>query len=280
MPRRWTSIALATALAGFAGCTYSNMPTAPPAAGYSGDDVSGGEPATSRRLAEPNVSAPPPDASLGDGEDASADGETDAIAIDAAFDVDGRVPQNHVASAVACPAGRGSIAPYCSLDAGVAPPSLQCVNDSDCTAGANGRCEYTFGSYPLEAGASPTSVLYCTTLCSYDACASNADCASRTPCDCRTSSTDGTANVCLTGSNCAVDSDCGPGGFCSPSAGELVNGGYASGPSQLRYFCHTPNDTCYDDGDCPRCAGCLGGGCEYDTTQAHWACSPAFHAIR
>jgi hypothetical protein len=97
------------------------------------------------------------------------------------------------------------------------------------------------------------------------------------------------ANSCETESNCRVDSDCGPRGYCSPSQVEAfcmcpsaalcgdsgascsANGkpvpcecGDACGHG---YFCHTRDDTCVDDSDCPD------GTCNYDTVVKRWTCA-------
>jgi hypothetical protein len=112
--------------------------------------------------------------------------------------------------------------------------------------GVNGRCL-------------PAPPINCNTACSYDECSSDSDCAN-VPCDCRGSANDSAANVCLVGSNCRVDSDCGVGGYCSPSG--------TAASCAIAYFCHTANDTCTDDGDCPD--GLL---CNYDPDTSAWACS-------
>ena len=174
-------------------------------------------------------------------------------------------------TACGCPDG-GSHAP-------VGPDASPCLcgacgQDSDCTAGTNGRCG--------EEG--PAAYL----ICSYDQCFADSDCEGGVPCTCR-----GTAarpNLCQTGSNCTVDADCGPGGYCSPS---LVNNACfcdstqpcsdAGGCSRVNgisvpcecgdtcahgYFCHTRCDACVDDSDC--------GGpatCNYDAVDQRWECN-------
>jgi hypothetical protein len=79
-------------------------------------------------------------------------------------------------------------------------------------------------------------------------------------CECRPSATSFAANICLTGSACRVDSDCSPNGYCSPSRFMQWCGS--------SYRCHTPEDQCLDDADCPATAG----GCNFDATAGHWVC--------
>jgi hypothetical protein len=160
-----------------------------------------------------------------------------------------RIPLNHRVSGETCPSARGagSINASCDYDSG---PPPECLHDSDCTAGTNGRCEI------------PSFVpVACATGCSYDECASDSDCPSGVPCDCRASASDPTANVCVTDSTCRVDGDCGSGGYCSPSAG------FGSFHCQTAYFCHNAKDTCVDDTDCG-----ASQKCQFDTTAGHWAC--------
>ena len=153
--------------------------------------------------------------------------------------------------------------------------------DSDCTDGPNGRCGQWI----------PPPVL----ACSYDACSKDSDCDGGVPCECRPSSASGAANVCQGGGNCRVDSDCGPCGYCSPSVldslcacmtAELCPDG---GPQCFEttpdggtfpvqcacgdkcghgYYCHTGDDGCVDDSDCP-----TGETCNYDRLSQRWDCS-------
>jgi hypothetical protein len=197
-----------------------------------------------------------------------------------------RLPLQHRAAGAACPGQRGAGGAGlngCTLDAG---STTQCVLDSECTAGVNGRCLGTAG--PV--------VAPCQSYCSYDVCSGDSDCPAREPCECRASASDLTANVCVTGSNCQVDSDCGPGGYCSPSqvgvlcfcpspalcgdaggCSEFVDGGWVQVPCSCGdacghgYFCHTCNDTCVDDSDCGG-----HGTCNYDTPNQRWSCSTCF----
>ncbi len=106
----------------------------------------------------------------------------------------------------ACPKERapGTYGQLCMIDGGV--KGTQCVRDSDCTQGINGRCL-----------ASPPPISPCGGFCSYDECFSDADCGGNVPCGCRSSASDSAANRCLPTSTCRLDADCGPGVYCSPS---------------------------------------------------------------
>jgi len=188
----------------------------------------------------------------------------------------GRVPMNHRAEhGPGCPQQRAPISPEASTcDAQDASSCGDCVQDSDCTQGDNGRCE----SFGTAYGS-----------CSYDECFQDADCKDGLPCDCRPTSASEAPNSCLQEGNCSVDSDCGPGGYCSPSALERcqclgialcgdsgdscsVNGvavpcscGDSCGHG---YYCHTRCDECVDDSDCGG-----QGTCSYDTLSLRWDCS-------
>ncbi len=200
-----------------------------------------------------------------------------------------RVPANHQSAGSSCPQQRATVSADASTgarqDAGVCG---ECAEDSDCTAGPNGRCEN-----------GPLACLGC----SYDACFVDSDCEGGVPCACRASAANLGPNECLAGSNCRVDADCGPNGYCSPSAltrcqclgtalcGDAGGGCYEAtagttpvgpppGPGWTPvpcscgdgcghgYFCHTRCDTCIDDTDC---AG--QGTCNYDEQRGRWDCS-------
>ena len=122
-------------------------------------------------------------------------------------------------------------------------PAHLCVQDSNCTAGTNGRCL--------------TRNLGGLALCSYDECFSDADCPANIPCKCRDSASSSAPNYCLAGSDCRVDSDCGPGNFCSPSPAWL----------DAPYYCHTASDTCMDDSDCMPLKSCA-----FDEQNGYWSC--------
>jgi hypothetical protein len=191
----------------------------------------------------------------------------------------GRAPRNHRAAGALCPAARGpaKLPDGCNPDAGMSPAGLaDCLRDTDCTAGSNGRCT------------SPPIFAICG-LCSYDDCAADADCPGGAPCQCRASETDGAPNRCQTASNCTVDADCGPGGFCSPSVVDdfcfcpstalcAPSDKCYAGTTEVRcacgdscghgYFCHTKADTCLDDEDCG-----TSGSCNFDKLAGRWQCA-------
>jgi hypothetical protein len=158
---------------------------------------------------------------------------------------DGRVPLNHRSGHVECPTTRG--VGLDSTDAALA--TGECANDTDCTAGVNGRClARGFGAYVQD--------------CSYDQCSDDHGC-SGVPCACRPSATSSGPNYCVMGSDCVVDSDCGPCGFCSPTL-DGCGGGVDS------YHCHTPGDSCLDDSDCT--TSTIGQSCAFQAGTHQWSC--------
>jgi hypothetical protein len=108
------------------------------------------------------------DAHVGDGATGFLDGGDGSQACTAS------APQSHRTSGLVCPQQRGpgvsGLAPPCSPDAGV---PTNCWQDSDCTAGTNGRCLPSPGP------------MACMSGCSYDSCSSDSDCPTNIPCDCR-----------------------------------------------------------------------------------------------
>jgi hypothetical protein len=171
------------------------------------------------------------------------------------------LPEQHRATAQACPAERGSSG---SIDttACVDRSGITCTSDADCTAGKTGRCL---------SGEAP-----CLTACSYDTCLTDADCAAG-PCECRSSAADVAANVCLPGSNCRTDADCGDCEACSPSGvpnsmGCDPVGACSCGDAvaSLRYACHTASDECATASDCP---GGSSAYCAYDDGFRRWKCA-------
>jgi hypothetical protein len=155
-----------------------------------------------------------------------------------------RTPLQHRATAATCPTRRGPSSTSC---VGSGCTSFGgCTQDSDCTAGINGRC----------LDLTPVPML----SCSYDQCFSDADCPGNAPCDCRNSAASVSANSCLTGSGCRLDSDCGPGNFCSPSPVSW---------NSTAYYCHTANDTCVDDSDCGQFQDCA-----FSAQNGYWTCTP------
>jgi hypothetical protein len=164
----------------------------------------------------------------------------------------GRVPLNHRPSDAQCsmPAPPGDCA-------SPGPPPGGCTSDSSCSnAGPNGRC--------INQGGGPAADCFCTS----DACVQDTDCPSGQTCACHGSPyTDGRGNACVQG-NCRVDADCGAGAYCSPSPRTAICGDSLAG-----YYCHTAEDQCIDDTDCPSSPNVAGiPGCVYSTTDSRWEC--------
>lgn len=158
----------------------------------------------------------------------------------------GRAPKEHRASRAQCRTERAAVTPASD---GCPVNALHCAQDSDCSAGSNGRC--------FDVGLCPSD-------CSYDDCSQDSDCAHRTPCFCRPSATD--KNYCFTLSNCSVDADCGDGGYCSPSL--ITSSCICENESCAEgYFCHTARDGCLDDSDCQ-----AGQSCAFDRSAQQFSC--------
>ena len=173
-------------------------------------------------------------------EDTSGDVTTD-VAVDTTDDTDpGVEPDNHRPDDEMCDNERAVTLPPIPFDA-------ECLTDSDCVDGANGRCT------PDRFGAS----------CTYDECFSDSDCGGNA-CVCEGGRSDN--NVCFPG-NCATDSDCGLNGYCSPTFGGCGN--YSG---VVAYFCHTENDTCLNDSECV--SDEFGAGyCRHFEDTNSWACA-------
>jgi hypothetical protein len=170
----------------------------------------------------------------------------DAIGTEAPAESSGRVPAMHRTTTACEPR-------VISPDTVCVPPDGGavggCTRNSDCTRGLNARCAVFLAGK------------VCT--CLFDTCQADSDCRDAGPCACNPSLSIG--YMCTAG-NCYVDSDCGDGGFCSPSFDPCE-------PRIDGYFCHTPNDTCIDDADCP------GGPCAYVMTDSVWACVRPPHCL-
>jgi hypothetical protein len=173
-----------------------------------------------------------------------------------------RVPTMHRAQAQACPTGAAP-----ATDAGVtimpAAP-MACSKDADCTdAGGN----------------APGTGLVCFQgLCSYDQCATDQDCMNGGVCICRGNTFWGSwghpsSNSCVP-ANCRSDADCGPGAWCAPTVNLACGRFYGV----QGYYCHTCDDACTDDSDCPAHDTGPAGYCAYDTTVGHWVCGYGFCA--
>jgi hypothetical protein len=187
-----------------------------------------------------------------------------------------RIPAIHrAAEGPPCPQERspGGVPEMCAVDGG-SPPAGNCRQDSDCTAGINGRCLQLRGCYMA---------------CSYDQCFQDSDCAGNVPCNCRDSPSSTEANWCLANSNCRVDDDCGPGGYCSPSqldgcprmctvpcgpgthcyAGTTEVPCWCGQSCGSGYFCHTADDACTNDCECSE----AGSACTH-LPAGGWDCIP------
>ncbi len=167
----------------------------------------------------------------------------------------GKVPTNHRPSDAQCsePAGPGNCGcSACTSQICVADASCieTCSSDASCTKGVNGRCNRLGDSAMCQ--------------CTYDECAGDSDCPSGQTCACHGSPyMYNEDNFCIAG-NCRIDSDCGKGGYCSPSGDISVVG----------YYCHTPQDSCTNDNDCPACSGGLANQprCVYSNSGGSWQC--------
>src|SRR5512140_1219558 len=163
-----------------------------------------------------------------------------------------RTPAVHRAAATASTAPRPAGVFNASPTAG-----SPCVKDADCTSGKEGRCE----GAPIGGSVPPG-----TNLCTYDACAADADCGGASVCDCRNAAAYD-ANTCFHG-NCRTDGDCGA-GYCSPSLTTLGSTCLSQvDPGSIGFFCHVAADECTDDADCG------GGGkvCTFSVPATHWIC--------
>jgi hypothetical protein len=161
----------------------------------------------------------------------------------------GRVPAAHRPTASSCPAmmlpfNSPTMCPFAKAP-GLEVPAGWCNSVSDCTAGQDPRC---VGSLPFG-----------NCSCTYDACFSDGDCPAGEICAC---SGVYSGNACV-GGTCEIDADCGAGGYCSP----VVDG---CSSQVLGYACHTAQDTCSDNTDCP-----FGASCAPDPSTKAWRCGPA-----
>jgi hypothetical protein len=102
-----------------------------------------------------------------------------------------------------------------------------------------------------------------------DDCMKDADCPNNGVCSCAGNTfgfAKSTKNSCVP-ANCHVDGDCGAAGFCSPTTSPDCGSFYGV----QGYYCHTPADSCTNDGDCPK-QGQTSGHCSYAPEVGHWAC--------
>ena len=105
-----------------------------------------------------------------------------------------------------------------------------CMEDADCTEGAQGRC--------IRAGISRTQ-------CTYDHCYTDEDCGAGAACACGEGSVD--ANVCVPAEECTRSDDCG-GYACAVSPGCM--GHESRTYVEAALLCHGPDDECQSDEDC------------------------------
>ncbi|MFK7990758.1 MAG: hypothetical protein AB8I08_32355 [Sandaracinaceae bacterium] len=190
------------------------------------------------------------DDDAGRGGDAGVESDASVIVDAGRGDAGGcqREPEEHRPGAGACDDER----PYPSIDPEAADIS-DCARHEDCTDGLNGRCVgSSFHGY----------------RCTYDGCFADDECGEG-PCACGGRWSD--ANRCVPG-DCQVDADCGPGGYCSPSLGSCGDYGGVVG-----YFCHSCDDECVDDSDCPdtdsRTGVSQAGYCAFSPEAGRWQCS-------
>jgi hypothetical protein len=171
----------------------------------------------------------------------------------------GPEPKDHRVAAVACAAGptKGNVVPAPSGSASAPPgttaagPDAACTKDSDCKEGKNGRCAMTGGGRRRPQPG-----------CVYDTCFNDAECGAKSECVCGST---GVGNHCRPG-NCATDGDCG-GAYCSPSYG-LSCGPFGGIHGN---FCHTSDDECTSDEDCPL-KGSERGYCAWHPDAGRWKC--------
>jgi hypothetical protein len=113
-----------------------------------------------------------------------------------------RAPLNHRPASSACPQQRAPISPEASTCTAQPIVGLDgsacgaCSEDSDCTAGPNGRCG-NFGPIAYMA-------------CSYDDCFDDSECEGGAPCECRPSSASAAANARLMGAIAASTATAAP----------------------------------------------------------------------
>jgi len=169
-----------------------------------------------------------------------------------------RIPTRHRADHVACGMNPTPTAATCTPVGAQGTADSTCTLDAQCTEGANGRCvQYSIVETDIRC------------RCTYTQCQTDQDCRSGGACRCGGSEPNAWGNTCLEG-NCQVDADCGPGGFCSPTRARDTPRAQADRPTAIvGTFCHTSDDDCVNDEDCPPSGF---GLCAYTQTQHRWTC--------
>ena len=129
-----------------------------------------------------------------------------------------------------------------------------CEAHADCSEGPNGRCIYTPEDFED----------YARSECLYDFCQSDDDCNELEVCLCGKMK-----SRCHGGNSCQVDADCGENGYCSPTYWHNDN---QDSMVLTGYFCHTANDECIDDKDCPRRPDSDFSTCAFSQQLGYWRC--------
>ena len=165
-------------------------------------------------------------------------------------------PEHHRPSLAQCPTERPSTdwAAQIASDMAMGWGPIECDLDEECTEEPDGRCSRLGDGWYR---------------CTYHECVTDYDCNGKA-CACGTGPTG--ANQCKAG-ECILDADCGPGGWCSPSPVDECQPGFGD----FGFFCHTGQDKCTDDEDCPPCPDTTKcqhtGYCAWDPEAGYWACS-------
>lgn len=157
-------------------------------------------------------------------------------------------PTNHRATADTC----GTTLPRSMPP--VTGPMAECATDTDCTAGAGGRCEVV----------APWSST--TPKCYYDTCQQDSDCPNGGVCECGGSG--GGTNACSPGGDkrsCRVDADC-PHFLCSM---DEIDG--CAGVYPAPYHCHSDDDECGSTADCHGAPG-EATTCVFSKQDNKWEC--------
>ena len=133
----------------------------------------------------------------------------------------------------------------------VTDPTAPCSSDEECTDGDQGRCSRVEGR---------------AFACTYDECDADADCGAGRLCGCGVGWMG--QDRCLPD---RCDGECGD-LDCAPSWGcNGPNGAYADESARI-FACHTPEDECRTDADCPGSEFCTRGPFVSEPLFDHWEC--------